>query len=60
MANNRLYNHPCERRGQPEQGKMLNIRTECLKNTGRITVLQGKPKLNAQEAKAHIDNLCYT
>ncbi len=43
-----------DRRSHPEDGNIFDGSAERFKNAGNIGVLQGKPKLNTQKAKAHV------
>ena len=57
IADNGLNNQSCYRCSNPEQGHVVVVRTERLKYSTDIGVLQRKAKLDAHEAKAHVPDL---
>jgi hypothetical protein len=57
MADDGLNDQAGDGCGDPEDGDILNPRTERLKNTAHIGILEGEAKLNAEKPETHVPDL---
>ena len=56
-ADERLHQQPRNRPRDPQDRQLVDRRAQCLEDAADICVLQGKTKLDPQEAKAHVPDL---
>jgi hypothetical protein len=57
VADDGLHQQAGDRRGQPEQGKIVGIGAQRGENAADVGVLQRETELNAEEAEAHVPQL---
>jgi len=52
-----LHDQPGQRRGDPEDGQLIHVRSQGLEDAAHAAVLQGERELDAQEAETHVPYL---
>jgi hypothetical protein len=54
MPDDRLDEQPGDRRRDPQQGELVDIRAERLEDAAGVDVLQAPDDLHAEQAEAHV------